>query len=261
MKRNRPQPGTLLITAVLLLAAAPSNAFAQEESAFQPRTIQIEGAAYQYQVFTPIGWTPEKRWPVILFLHGSWMRGVDGKKQTEAGLGPALRKHPDRFPFIVVFPQSRPGTSWLEPAMTRLALATLDAAVKEFNGDPRRVSLTGQSLGGYGVWGIAAHHPERFTALVPVCGGVRPLKDLSREGETRYQTITRRIGKTPVWIFHGEADRTIPPASARQMFEELQQNGNQVHYTEYKGVGHPIWDRVYAEPELPGWLLAHIREP
>lgn len=261
MKRNRPQLGTLLVAVILLMAAAPPYAFTQKESGFLPRTIEIDGAAYHYQVFLPAGWTQEKRWPVILFLHGSWMRGEDGTKQTEAGLGPAIRKDPDRFPFIVVFPQSRPGTSWLEPAMEKLALATLDAALKEFNGDPRRVSLTGQSLGGYGVWGIAARHPERFAALVPVCGGVRPLKALSRAGETRYQTITRRMGKTAAWIFHGEADRTIPPTGARRMSEELKKNGNEVRYTEYKGLGHAIWDRAYSEPELTAWLLAQSRKP
>ena len=44
----------------------------------------------------------------------------------------------------------------------------------EFGGDPARTYATGMSMGGYGTWEVALAAPERFAALVPVCGGVRP---------------------------------------------------------------------------------------
>ena len=37
--------------------------------------------------------------------------------------------------------------------------------------DTNRVYLTGLSMGGYGTWKLGLAHPERFAALVPICGG------------------------------------------------------------------------------------------
>jgi len=58
--------------------------------------------------------------------------------------------------------------------MEDVALKTLDEAMREFNGDPRRVTLTGVSMGGSGVWDLASRFPGRFAAIAPVCGEIGP---------------------------------------------------------------------------------------
>lgn len=247
---------TICFTVVLLACFAPAL-FAQTETGFLSRTVPVEDTDYRYQVYVPPDWTPEKKWPVLLFLHGSVARGDDNQAQTNIGLGPVIRRDPARFPLIAVFPQARKGASWLQPGTEKMALAVLDAAMAEFHGDPARIYLTGQSLGGYGAWALAVRHPGKFAALVPICGGIRRfVQDDSLPGD-RYEAAARRIGKTPVWIFHGENDRTVPVGAARRMHEVLQAQGGEVRYTEYKRMGHLIWDRAYAEPELIPWLLSH----
>jgi predicted peptidase len=148
--------------------------------------------------------------------------------------------------------------------MEAVALATLDNTMKEFHGDPERTYLTGLSMGGYATWNIAARHPGRFAAYVVVCGGVRPNADHPRlksslEGDPAisdpYAEIARRVGKTPVWIFHGDADPAVPVEESRKMAEALCAAGGNVKYTEYHGVPHNSWDKAYAEPELVPWLL------
>ena len=104
-------------------------------------------------------------------------------------------------------------------------------------------------MGGYGAWHLAAEHPHKFAAIVSICGG-SPLY----EGE-RFNAIARRVGKTPVWVFHGSDDRVVPVTESRQMVEALKANKGDVRYNEYEGVGHNVWLKVLTERELLPWML------
>jgi predicted peptidase len=157
--------------------------------------------------------------------------------------------------------------------MATLALKTLDKTVKEFNGDPQRLYVTGISMGGFGTWTLAAKAPGKFAAIVPICGFVnlkRP--DLPAERKSfvlkddpfakspdSYMAAASQISKVPTWIFHGGADPVIPPEESRRMFQALKASGFDVKYTEYEGVEHNSWDRAYAEPDLVPWLLSQRR--
>jgi predicted peptidase len=140
----------------------------------------------------------------------------------------------------------------------RIALAELDAEIREFNGDVKRTYLTGISMGGCGTWHIAATVPGRFAAIAPVAGGIRITWD---DEEMRppdiYDRTAARSGMIPVWMFHGTDDKTVPVGDARAMYETLQGVGGSVRYDEYEGVGHNCWDRAYSDPEFPLWLLQH----
>ncbi|MGH7452659.1 MAG: prolyl oligopeptidase family serine peptidase [bacterium] len=237
------------------------------KTGFLNRIVVINNVTYSYQVYVPADFTPKKKWPVILFLHGAGERGDDGVEQTQVGLGPAIRQHPERFPCIMVFPQCRYNNVWFGDMETQ-ALKALEQSLKEFNGDAQRVYLTGISMGGYGTWYLAARHPGKFAAIAPICGGVVPPPTfpfppaVARQipAEKPYETIAQRIGKTPAWIFHGDADPTIPVSESRQMAAALQKLGGNVKYTEYEGVNHNSWDRAYTEPEFVSWLLSHRLE-
>jgi predicted peptidase len=149
--------------------------------------------------------------------------------------------------------------------MKTQALAALDHSIKEFHGDRSRVYLTGLSMGGYATWDFAVAEPHRFAALVPICGGVRPAIDWSElrvhlpddaKDADPYAEVARRIGKTPVWIFHGDADDAVPVEEARHMAAALKAARAEYKYTEYPGVGHNSWDKAYADLDLIMWLLS-----
>lgn len=227
------------------------------DTGFLARTVTVGGEAFSHQIYVPPEWCAERQWPVVLFLHGAGEGGGDGRSQTGVGLGPAIRRHPDRFPAIGVFPQARWGVPWYG-LMAAVALAALDRALAELHGDPLRVCLTGVSMGGYGTWRLALDHPHRFAALVPVCGGLgarrerlagQPLSDPHRAAALRLRHL-------PAWIFHGAADPIIPVSESRSMAEALRRVDGEVRYTEYPGVGHDCWDLAYAEPDLMPWMLA-----
>jgi poly(3-hydroxybutyrate) depolymerase len=92
-----------LVPLWVAMAASPA-AWARQETGFLDRSIVFDGVEYRYAIHVPRNWSPERRWPVILALHGGGNYGNDGLSPTEGGLGKAIRIQPDRYPAIVVFP-------------------------------------------------------------------------------------------------------------------------------------------------------------
>ncbi len=256
----------LVLLALAALIAVPASA-RKPETGFLDRTLSLHSASYKYQVYLPENWSPKKSWPIILFLHGAGERGSDGLLQTQVGIATAIRLDRSRFPAIIVLPQCLKDDWWSTPKMEEMALATLAAASKEFKGDPKHTYLTGLSMGGYGTWSIAAKNPRKFAAIIPICGGIvlpehfrQQHPELEKigypEDPKSYADIASKIAKTPVWIFHGAEDASVPVEGSRKMNEALKSAGGEIHYTEYPATGHNSWDKAYAEPDLFTWLLS-----
>jgi predicted peptidase len=261
-KRVASMSRYLFVGAVLLILELP--AFAKHETGFLDRTVTVQGVTYRYQVFVPALWDAHKEWPVILALHGAGERGSDGLLQTAVGFAHAIRTQADNDAFIAVLPQCPKDKFWTDSAEEEQALAALDASIKEFKGDRDRIYLTGLSMGGYGAWDMAAKYPHRFAAYMVICGGLHDPKGYQGlhvglvddpKIADPYAETARRVGNTPVWIFHGEADDTVPVEESRKMQHALQAMHANVKYTEYPGVGHQAWDKAYAEPDAISWLL------
>jgi len=256
----------LIVTGALMLTW-PARA-RQYGEIFQDRSVTVGGKQYHFRVFAPKGRSARRKSPILLFLHGAGERGDDNTAQTRVGIGPAISRQQDTFPLVVVLPQCPRGRWWTEPDMQAQALMALDQATKEFNGDPTRTYLTGLSMGGYGSWAVISKHPNRFAALAVVCGGVRPPAGISLPKEATapsvgadpYSATAAKVGKTPVWVFHGGADPVVPVSESRKMVEAIKKRGGTVRYNEYEGVGHNSWDKAYAEPELFSWMLAQRRK-
>jgi dienelactone hydrolase len=224
---------------------------AADESAtpgFHLRTSRAEaGRGRKYTVYLPEGYDGKRRFPVILFLHGSGERGDDGAAPAQVGLGPILLREPGAYPFIAVFPQAR--ETWgagSEDAAA--ALAALDEVLADYEADRSRVILTGLSMGGFGTWQLGSSEPARFVALAPVCGFseasvVPPIVE----------------AKLPVWSSIGDADSTRLVDSTRALVAALRDAGADPRETEFRGVRHNSWDRAYSNPELQGWLRDRVK--
>lgn len=242
---------------VFLLAAAaalyfPGLASAQSPApvtGFLDKTMTIGGVPQRYVVYVPRNYSPDRKWPVILFLHGSGERGTDGLKQSQVGLGTAVRLYPERYPAVVVMPQCAPEQRW-DGAMADFALKALDQTVAEYQGDPDRLYLTGLSMGGAGSWYLGTQHPEKWAAILSICG----------RGDI--PAIASKLKEKPVWAFVGDQDQPATVQFARDVHTALKSAGSsQVRYTEYPGVPHNSWDAAYAEKELPTWLFSQKRRP
>jgi pimeloyl-ACP methyl ester carboxylesterase len=208
---------------------------------FHLRTVKTEQGDRKYTVYVPSGYDGSRIYPVILFLHGAGERGQDGIVPAQVGIGPAILHQPGGVPALVVFPQAR--ENWAAgSADTNAALAALSDVLTAYATDPKRVVLTGLSMGGRGSWAVAAAHPEKFAAVVPICG-------------PGLAEAAAKLKGLPVWSFCGDADRDTTVLSMRSMNEALNREGAQARLTEYRGVGHNSWDRAYNDSELLDWML------
>ena len=95
----------------------------------------------------------------------------------------------------------------------------------------------------YAVWDLITKRPDRIAAAIAVCGGGDPAR-------------AARVATMPIWVFHGDADNVVPVTASRQMVDAINKAGGHPRYTEYKGAGHDVWTRAFAEPGLVDWLFA-----
>ncbi|MCS4231939.1 prolyl oligopeptidase family protein [Stenotrophomonas maltophilia] len=235
---------------------------------FESRSVTVDGHVSRYQVFVPAdALRAAGPLPVVLFLHGSGERGRDGMKQTKAGIGPYLREHASTFPALVVLPQVPNHQEW-DGLNNRIALAALDATLAEFSADPSRQYLTGMSMGGYGSWNIAVSAPDRFAAIVPVCGAVIAPREerqtlfvaaVANEADP-YTALAQRLKNVPVWMFHGAQDDVVLPRDDRRLHAAFKAAGAaDARYTEYPDGNHNAWDATYADTAMWTWLFAQKR--
>jgi acetyl esterase/lipase len=205
-----------------------------------------DGTKAKYVVFVPPMYDGSKPVPAILYLHGSGVRGTDGRTHVESGLAAAIQAR--NLPVLVVFPQARQDEDWLAGTSGgRRALAILKQAESEYRIDRDRVALMGVSMGGQGTWSLAAADPARWSAIVPICHG----------GDT---TTAAKLVAVPCWCFHGADDRMIPPQQSREMVAAITDAGGRPLYQELPGVGHDdCAAHVYAMDDLFEWLLTQNR--
>jgi len=192
----------------------------------------------------------DRRWPLILFLHGAGERGQQPHTLLSQGLPRLLEAHPD-FPAVVVSPQCTAATGWYVHMPTVSAL--LDEAIATLAVDPERVSLTGISMGGFGAWYLGTLRPEVFAAVVPICGYAQ-----RRHGFPKRVCALKDVA---VRVYHGDADDIVPVEESDRLVAALQACGGRVDYVRYAGVDHDSWTRTYSDPAFFRWLLAQRRAP
>lgn len=206
-----------------------------------PQQFKHDGATVHYLLFLPKDYgnsDKERKWPLMLFLHGAGERGEGNLELVKVHGPPMLVKTKPEFPFILVSPQCPPGERW----NVKTLLALLDHVKSQLPVDKDRVYVTGLSMGGYGTWALVAAAPERFAAAVPICGG-------GNVGDAE------KLKSVPLRVYHGDQDRAVPVARSREMVEAVKRAGGTVEYTEYPGVGHNSWTQTYADDTLYEWLL------
>ncbi len=206
-----------------------------------------------YLLFLPRGYDAQadKKWPLMLFLHGAGERGSDIWLVAKHGPPKIVAEKPD-FPFILVSPQCPAGKTWADDEV----LALLDDIEAKYAVDKTRVYLTGLSMGGYGTWSLGIAHPERFAAIVPICGGGDPLKILLPD--PKRAEVLKTLA---VWAFHGGKDPVVNLSESKRMVEALKKFGCQeVELTVFPEAGHDSWTEAYANPKLYEWLLQHQRK-
>ncbi|MCL2298564.1 MAG: prolyl oligopeptidase family serine peptidase [Firmicutes bacterium] len=214
-----------------------------------------------YRIYVPENLGNGAKVPLVLCLHGSGNRGDDNLAQL--GMSSAVHtllapENRERYPCVVLAPQCPEGQRWVRgigpydlPGNTEWLTGLLEQVCAAYPVDRSRIYITGVSMGGFGTWGMLKACPDVFAAAVPISGGWNLADDTEHAPEMK---------DVPIWAFHGALDDDVPVERTRDMAEALEAVGGNIKYTEYPDGWHPIWDRVYAEPELFPWLFAQAKE-
>ncbi|MEO8584301.1 MAG: dienelactone hydrolase family protein [Flavitalea sp.] len=247
-----------------------SSSFGQDTSLFKRMTYVNGKNTLNYRILYPTKYDVNKKYPVLLFLHGSGERGGDNEKQlahvAQLFLDSANRV---KFPAFVIVPQCPEGDFWVrimrdntvkdslgqyrflsgQPMGKALMLVQqlMDSLVKTAQVNTHKVYIGGLSMGGMGTFELLWRKPKFYAAAFPICGGGDPLK------------VTLYAKNFPIWVFHGGADPVVPVANSHLMVNALKDAGSKVIYTEYPGVGHNSWNNALAEPTLLSWLFDQKR--
>jgi len=244
------------------LAVNPLAAQAQNEDSnlFIARVFKSKhGETMPYRIFIPRDYDSQKKYPLVLWLHGGAGRGTDNLKQISGGntSGSHLWIRADvqkKYPAFVIAPQCPENEMWATVELAkptrqlRIVEELLAGIQKEFNINSQQLYVTGQSLGGFGTWALISEHPETFAAAIPVCGG----------GD---ESMAPRLIHTAIWAFHGEEDQAVSVERSRKMIAAIKKAGGTPRYTEYEGVGHNSWERAFIEPDLISWVFAQRGSP
>ncbi len=223
--------------------SGPSSADERWKHELKRRTGNLTPLQYFVQMPAGAESGEAKKLPAIIFLHGAGEIGMDVAHLASSPIL-AYAKGKKGFPFIVIAPQC-PAGGWWESLMPELE-DFLDEIIAKYPIDTERIYLTGLSMGGFGSWRLAAEHPERFAALVPICGGGDP-QDVER------------IKDLPIWDFHGGKDPTVSIEQSYEMVEALRKVHGRVRFTVYAEAGHNSWDQAYNTDELYRWMLKQSR--
>ncbi|MCG8448476.1 MAG: prolyl oligopeptidase family serine peptidase [Pirellulales bacterium] len=229
----------ILFTTLLISCALEANG-AQTDGSFQATITKQVGL--HYRTVTPENYDPQKKYPLLIFLHGRGEQGDDlDKVQIH---GPFKKVAELGLPMILVAPQSPEDQWWEADSLSALVNHLLETLPV----DTSRIYLTGLSMGGYGTWKLAAHRPEVFAAIAPICG-YAPASQ------------AKVLRDTPVWIFHGAKDKVISVSESTEMANALYAVGNDARLTIYPKAEHDSWTETYDNPQLYQWLLSHRKEP
>lgn len=231
-----------------LLMCQVSQGVAQESTPSPGMQVEAslatsDGASIPYLIYLPKNYeSAGDKLPLMLFLHG---RGESyGPLSLVAKWGPPLMASKgEDLPFIIVSPQCPGDDSWAKASQQTRLVELLDHINKTYNVDQNRTYLTGLSMGGYGSWRLAADHPDRFAAVVPVCGGGNP-------------DDAEKLKVLPIWVFHGDQDNAVPFSRSVEMVDAIKTaGGDKIRFTSLEHIGHNCWSATYSTPELYDWML------
>lgn len=238
-------------------------AFAQTESPLEQLVFKgKDGKTLPYNLMKPKDYDPAKKYPLVVFLHGAGERGTDNKKQITHGVPAfASKENRENYPCFLVAPQCPGNFKWVDcdwgaashtipkemTEPTRLTIELIESAMREHSIDPKRVYITGLSMGGYGTWDLIARYPNLFAAAIPICGGAD-------------EATAPKIKHIPIWNFHGGNDTVVKTSRSRNMIAALEKVGGKAKYTEYPNTGHNSWAPAYKDPELMKWLFSQKKE-
>ncbi len=247
---------------LIIFFSAAINITLAQSSRFRFDKFSSGGDTLLYRQLSPNA-TLTRKYPLIIFLHGSGERGNDNEAQLKWGvINFADDEEMIMHPAFVIAPQCPANLSWasftdnknveemrLQPSSSKpmeLLMGLIHKLMKNPAIDTNRIYITGLSMGGFGTYDAIERNPNLFAAAVPDCGGGDLLK-------------APLIAHVPIWIFHGAEDAAVNPAFSIKMADALIKAGAHPGITMYPETGHFSWLAAYRDKQMIEWLFRQHR--
>jgi len=218
-------------------------------------------ANLKYRYFTPKT-ELDRKYPLILVLHGTGGRGDDNISQINRLVlffsnSNTQKKHPA----YIMAPQCPKGTQWVnttfestpykhynqdsipESTEMKMIIELINQFIKEDSIDTSRIYIIGYSMGASGTWDIITRYPSLFAAAIPITG----VSDTNQ---------AKKILDIPIWTFSGENDDIAPAQLNNEMCNAINNLGGNCRYTLFKNVGHDIVKETLKTKGLLEWLFS-----
>lgn len=247
-----------LFVGFLIIGLTTATTFAQTSRFSKNVYTNTQGDSLNYRLLFP-DYDTIRKYPLIIFLHGSGERGNDNEAQLKWGVENfATDQAMTQFPAFVIAPQCPKNQTWsnvknyqqggvltLNPEPSKpmaLLMELIQQFTKTFKVDTNRIYITGLSMGAYGTYDALERYPNLFAAAVPVCGA----------GDI---TKVDRFAHIPMWIFHGSEDAAVNPLYSVEMYQALIKAGAHPGFTMYPETGHFSWLAAYSDSLMMAWLF------
>jgi poly(3-hydroxybutyrate) depolymerase len=207
----------------------------------------LDGADQPFCLYLPEDYDAEKRWPLMVRLHGAWS-DIDEAGWTIQAFewDREFVRYAPRRSFIELYPWGRGNTGYRE-AGHQDVMDMLDLVERLFSTDPDRVYLMGSSMGADGGWRLAASHVDRFAAFCGVVGKY----DLD---------LAEAVSGLPVMLHYGGKDRAERVTSPREAAARLEALGGTVELVAHPGSGHRLETTDY-QLSYYQFFARHRRRP
>jgi predicted peptidase len=249
---------TIAVAFLIFLLAAKNKTYSQPPL-FSYETYKNGGGdSLQYRFLFPDN-DPTRKYPLVIFLHGSGERGNDNNAQLKWGvMNFATDENMKKYPAFVIAPQCPTNMQWANTTRGKngeitmqnspskpmqLLMELINQMKTKFSIDTNRIYITGLSMGGYGTFDALERYPHFFAAAVPVCGS----GDITKAAS---------IAHIPLWMFGGADDPSVNPNLLYDMVNALVKLGVHPGFTEYPNVGHFSWIAAYNDPMMMTWLFS-----
>lgn len=214
-----------------------------------------------YYLYVPPDYTPDKRWPLIVFLHGyvpsisvldPW---IPGEEQCQIA---------GKYGCLLLIPYGRRNTDF-QGIGEEDVLASTAEVCKWYPVDQDRIYLSGVSMGGMGAWNLALRHPGMYAAVTPMCGQTdmfrwwrwdreqtEPWKRWLIEWDNALDQVPS-LRNQRIFVQHGLQDNLIPVEQTKLMADAAEKAGTPIKTYFFPDEGHYIYFRTDSYDNAWNW--------
>jgi poly(3-hydroxybutyrate) depolymerase len=217
------------ITSAVIVVSSAGALFSAPSDEMLAGSVKLSNNKTMYfRLYVPKNISTDKRYPLVMCLHGIGERGSDNRAQVDRedmARQWSFDSVKTKYSPFVLYPQCPADDEWVNymgnggdgksaPAAVG-AIKVIDSLIKKYPIDTTRLYVGGLSWGGMGTQGILMTYPKKFAAAFP-CASMNTVYTGSI------------LKQTPFWAWHGSNDPTVNVSGSKNLCNAVEKEGEKV---------------------------------